>query len=95
VKLWNDPIWVGRTPIVTSILIDGGAIGQIVRMWSEKTAEGQSLISWAAVLMALVLWANFYRVITPDQKWARITILISIFLNIGVVGSVILWRYVL
>lgn len=92
-RWWDNPVWVGRTPIVTSILLDGGAIGQVIRMWKERSALGQSLTSWTAVVLALVLWANFYRVLTPDQWWARFTIKISIALNLIVVGSVIWWRY--
>lgn len=92
-RVWNDRVWVGRTPIVTSLLLDGGAVGQIVRMWREGSALGQSLLSWLAVILALVLWANFYRVITPAQYWARLTILLSIALNAGIVASIVWWRY--
>lgn len=92
--VWNNPAWVSRTPIVTSLLLDGGAIGQIVRMWREQSARGQSLTSWLAVILALTLWANFYRVITPNQFWARATILLSIALNVGIVTSIVWWRYV-
>lgn len=92
-RVWNNPAWVSRTPIATSLLLDGGAIGQIVRMWRERSALGQSLTSWLAVILALLLWANFYRVITPDQFWARATILLSIALNVGIVASIIWWRH--
>lgn len=92
--IWNNPVWVSRTPIATSLLLDGGAIGQIIRMWREKSALGQSLLSWMAVILALVLWANFYRVITPTQYWARLTILLSIALNVGIVASIVWWRFV-
>ena len=91
-RFWDDPVWVGRTPIVASLLIDGGAVGQIVRMWRERSAEGQSLLSWCAVVVALLLWANFYRVITPDQRWARLAIGVSIVLNGAVALSVLWWR---
>lgn len=91
--IWNDHAWVSRTPIATSLLLDGGAVGQVLRMWREQSAVGQSLVSWIAVVVALVLWANFFRVITPHQMWARVTILLSIALNVGVVISVIWWRY--
>jgi hypothetical protein len=92
--IWKDPVWVGRTPILTACLLDGGAIGQIVRMWREQTAAGQSLTSWCAVVAALCLWLNFYRVITPDQKWAIRVQALSIAINIAIVATIVWFRYV-
>lgn len=94
-KFWQNPKIVNKTPIITSMLIDGAAIGQIARMWREQSALGQSLVSWCSVIVALILWDNFYRVITPDQKWALITIKISIVLNVLIVASIIWFRYVI
>lgn len=45
-------------------------LGQIVRMWTYRTAAGQSLTSWCCVNLALWLWANWYRMITPERSIA-------------------------
>ena len=92
-KIWDNPDIVTYSPIVTTCLLESANIGQMIRMWTYHTAAGQSLISWAAVQVALWLWQNFYRVITPDQWVARLTIKIGILLNFGVILSVIYWRY--
>jgi hypothetical protein len=92
-KIWDNPDIVTYSPIVTTCLLESANIGQMIRMWTYHTAAGQSLISWAAVQIALWLWQNFYRVITPDQWIARLTIKIGILLNFGVILSVIYWRY--
>jgi len=93
-KPWNDPAIVTYSPIVTTCLLETANVGQMIRMWTHHTAAGQSLVSWACVQVALWLWANFYRVVTPDQKWARFTIKIGIALNFGVMASVAWFRYV-
>lgn len=91
--IWNDPKWVGRTPILTTLLLESANVGQIARMWTHRTAAGQSISSWVCVNLALWLWANFYRVITPEQLWARRTIKVGIALNSAVILSAIWFRY--
>jgi hypothetical protein len=90
VKIWRDPRWVSYTPIATTCLLETANLGQIVRMWTYHTAAGQSLTSWCCVNVALWLWANLYRVITPDQKIARYTIKVGITLNTLVILRV--WK---
>jgi hypothetical protein len=91
---WNNPAIVSFSPIVTTCLLETANVGQMMRMWTFHTAAGQSLTAWACVQVALWLWANFYRVITPEQWVARFTIKIGIALNFGVILSVVWFRYV-
>jgi hypothetical protein len=90
---WNDPFYVSYTPIATTCLLETANLGQIVRMWTFHTAAGQSLTSWCCVNLALWLWANWYRVITPQQKIARFTIKVGITLNTCVILTAIYFRY--
>lgn len=91
---WNSQRLVSYTPLVTSLLLDGGALGQVVRMIHERTAAGQSLASWLMVITALVLWQNFYRVKTPDERWARRMTAFSIGMNVLIVLTILFFRYV-
>lgn len=93
-KPWSNPAWVAKTPLLTVLLLEGANIGQIYRMWSEFTADGQSLLSWVLVNLALICWGNWYRVLTPSQKWARRCNAIGICLNSLVCLSVIYFRYI-
>jgi len=95
IRFYDDPEWVGRTPLLTVLLLESANIGQMVRMWAYHTAAGQSLISWLCVNLALWLWGNFYRVITPEQKWARRCNAVGITLNTGVILTVAYFRYVM
>jgi hypothetical protein len=91
--IWNDPAIVCWSPIVTTCLLEGANVGQMVRIWTQHTAAGQSLMSWCAVQLALWLWANWYRIVTPEQWVARFTIKVGIALNFGVILSVLYWRW--
>jgi hypothetical protein len=44
-RLWKDPRWVLRTPIITTCPLESANLVQIVRMWTYRTAAGQSLTS--------------------------------------------------
>ena len=93
-KWIKDPKIVSNTPLVTVCLLEGANVSQIWRMWTERTADGQSLAGWLMVTAALVLWANYYKVCTPDQKKAFYCTLVGICLNCIVVFSVIYFRYI-
>ena len=92
-RFWNDPAIVAYSPIATTCLLEGANISQMVRMWTQRTAAGQSLLAWVCVGSALLLWANWYRIVTPEQRIARFTIKIGIALNFGVILSVAYFRY--
>jgi hypothetical protein len=88
----RDRAWVLRTPIISVLLLEAANVQQLVHMWSEWTAAGQSLWGWACVHAALWLWLNFYIVITPDAKWAIRGTIMGIFLNGAVILTVLFFR---
>ena len=90
----NNARLVALTPIASLVLIEGGAVGQIARMLRERSAVGQSLWSWLAVSAALVLWFNYYRVITPQHLLPRITMAIGITLNLCIAATIVYFRYI-
>jgi hypothetical protein len=89
----SDPKWVEKTPLLTTLLLEGANVGQLHRMWTERTAEGQSLFAWLMVCAALILWANFFRVCAPDQKWARWASIFGVAMNLSVCLTVTYFRY--
>jgi hypothetical protein len=94
VKFWNNPTVVGKTPLLTTLLLEYANAGQLYRMWTEHTAAGQSMWSWLSVGTALWLWCNFYRVCCPDQKFTLRCTQFGVFMNLLVVLSVAYFRYV-
>lgn len=92
---WRKSEWfINYSPVFSTILLEYANFGQIVEMWTEKTAEGQSLLSWLAVNLALWLWLNFYMVATPQRKWAIRCQMLGIALNLIVVFSVVYFKHV-
>lgn len=94
-EFWNDESIVEKTPVVTTALLESANAGQLWHMWTEWTADGQSLVAWIFVNMALLLWLNFYRVCTPDQKWAFWATAFGVAMNASVIFTVALFRYVI
>jgi hypothetical protein len=90
---WSRPAWVAKTPILTTLLLEAANVSQLWRMWTERSAEGQSLAGWALVTAALLLWWNFYRVCTPDQIIARRACVVGIAFNLAVVATVTYFRF--
>lgn len=80
---------VDYTPILTTALLEGANIGQLYQMWTERTAAGQNVWSWIWVYGALLLWWNYYRVVTPQAKWARWSTLAGLTANLAVILTVI------
>lgn len=92
----SDPATVGwLTPMVAVGLLEFANVNQLVRMWTEWTAAGQSLWGWLSVQLALWLWLNFYRVITPNERFAFWGTGIGIAMNMAVCLTVVFFRYVL
>src|SRR3982751_5835424 len=83
---------VSKFPICTSFLLEGANIGQIWRMWSEKSALGQSVVSWVLVNIALWLWVTFFIVKTPKEHFAIFFQSLGILINFLVILSVVYWR---
>ncbi len=93
-RLLSDPKWVLRTPIITTLLLEAANVQQLWQMWVvDLSADGQSLTGWLSVQVALWLWLNFYRVITPDAWFAIRGTQVGIALNMSVILSVLYWRY--
>lgn len=84
---------VKYSPILTSIFIEGGVISQLLRMWGEGAAADQSLIGWILVWCALLLWFNWYRVFTPEQKWAKWSTIGGLAINTVAIFTVIWYRF--
>jgi hypothetical protein len=93
-KVLSNPKIIQYSPIVTTFLLEGSTVGHIFRMWTTRTSEGQSLLSWLYVIIALFIWLNWYRVMTPTQKWAQRSTMLSICSCIFGLFSVIYFRYV-
>lgn len=90
----SDKRLVGKTPLLTTLLLEYANVGQLWRMWHEHSALGQNVWSWVAVNAALWLWLNFYRVITPDARIAQAATLLGILLNGAVIGTVLYFHSV-
>lgn len=92
-KYWNDPYLVSKTPIITTFLLEAANLQQLYRMWTTWTADGQSVTAWISVNIALILWLNFYRVITPNEKFAIWGTTVGIALNSIVIATVLFFRW--
>jgi uncharacterized protein with PQ loop repeat len=92
-KFLRNPQLVSYTPLVTTLIFEAANVGQLIEMWSKKTALGQSLFSWSIVTFALLLWLNFYTVKTPDEKWAIWATIVGILMNLVIVATVAYFKY--
>lgn len=84
---------VKYTPIITSLLIESGVLSQMIRMWAMGSAMDQSLLGWIFVWCALLLWFNWYRVFTPDQKFAKWSTIGGLVINTMAIFTIIWYRY--
>ena len=93
VAFWKNKKYVAFAPVAATMLLEYANVGQIVRMWTEQTAAGQSMWSWVAVFLALWCYNQFYRVCLPDQRWAIRMNMVGMAMNVIVVGTIIYFRY--
>jgi hypothetical protein len=87
----NDPAFVAKySPWITTGLLEAANVQQLWTIWTRQTAKGQSLTGWVTVGLALVIWCNFYRVVSPEanRNALRATL-------IGVVINALVWLSVL
>lgn len=92
-KIFTDKDLVNKiTPVFAVFMLEAANIGQILRMWTERTADGQSLASWIAVWLALLAWLNLYRV--NELRWAFWATVVGVGLNTCVWLTVIWFRWV-
>lgn len=92
-RFWSDPSFVKHSPIFSGVVFEYANISQIIRMWTEHTAAGQSLTAWIAVFFGLALYSNFYRVFLPEQVIARVINGMGLLANLAVIVSVIWFRF--
>lgn len=92
-SIFNNQRLVSLTPLVTAVIFETANIGQIIEMWRKRSAEGQSVFSWCIITLALMLWYNFYRVKTPDEKIAIYMTGVAIIMNWIVIGTVIYFKF--
>lgn len=84
---------VDKFPLITTVLLEGANAAQLARMWTEKSALGQSVTGWSLVWLALVMWFAYYLVIVPEKKLPRYCTAFGILVNSSVVLTVIYFRY--
>ena len=84
---------IEKTPIATTLLLEYANVGQLWRMWHVHSALGQNVWSWLSVHAALWLWWNYYRVMLPNDKYARRATAVGLVLNAAVVLTVVYFRY--
>jgi uncharacterized protein with PQ loop repeat len=92
---WKNPSFVQKTPLISVFLLEWANLSQLIRMWTEWSSEGQSLMGWITVNIALWIWLNFYNVITPEARYAIWGTRFGILMNSAVIFSVIFFRYIL
>jgi uncharacterized protein with PQ loop repeat len=90
---YRQPALVSKTPIVAVVLLELANVSQLTRMWSTGTADGQSVVGWMCVNVALLLWLNFYLTFTPTQRWAIWGTVLGIGMNTSVILSVLWLRW--
>lgn len=90
---WCCPNTINKAPILATVLLEYANVGQLYRMWHDRTAAGQELTSWVAVCLALICYCVFFKVCTPEQKWARYMNLLGVGMNLLVCATVIYFRY--
>ena len=89
----SNPQLVSKTPLLAVALLEIANVNQLLRMWSEGTAAGQSLLGWVTVHLALWLWWNFYRVLTPNESFAYWGTALGIVMNGMVILTVLYFRF--
>lgn len=95
-KLLTNERFLLATPFLTTLLLENGNIQQLLQMWTERTAEGQSLLGWISVQIALLLWFNFYgnKLEGSSRKTALLATAVGCVFNFSVILSVVYFRYV-
>lgn len=82
---------VDYIPVLCTILLEYANVGQLIRMWAEHTAAGQSLQGWFSVAAALILFCVYYR-----KKKLTVPFWTTVFgvgMNATVWSTIIYFRY--
>lgn len=91
---FSNPKVVSKFPIASGLFFQASSIGHIYRIWTEHTAAGHNLWSWVCGCLGLVLFIRFYRVCCPSERFALLSTIGSIVINLLVILSIIWWRYI-
>lgn len=83
---------IPRIPLVTSFIFATAYIAQMVRMWTQRSALGQSVFGWIQVGIALVLFYIYYSEMLPNEKIPKYCTVFEIALVLGIIGTTILFR---
>jgi hypothetical protein len=89
----DTKIIASKAPLVATGIFVFADFSQIVRMINEQTSAGQSLVGWIGILVALVMYATFFRVITPKEKLAFYCTVVNIAVIITLALTVAYFRY--
>jgi uncharacterized membrane protein YbaN (DUF454 family) len=92
-RFLNNQRLVSLTPIFASCIFETASAGQIFEMWRQHSALGQSIFSWSIITLALLMWLNFYRVKTPNEKIAIWMTVFAICTNAIVISTVAYFKY--
>ena len=80
------------SPVIAQLLLEWANVSQLIRMWTERTAAGQSLIAWFSVNAAILLFINYYRVLKLRvPMWSAVA---GFSFNCAVIVTVVYFRYV-
>jgi hypothetical protein len=90
---YRRPSLVSKTPLAAVGLLETANVSQLWRMWSTWTADGQRVVGWVCVNIALVLWLNFYLTFNREQKFAIWGTVVGIAMNTCVILTVLFFRY--
>lgn len=83
--------WIDYLPVASTVLLEWANVSQLIRMWTEHTAAGQSVLAWISVCLALVLFLIYYR-----AKGLTVPFWTTVFgvgMNSAVWMTVIYFRY--
>jgi hypothetical protein len=83
-----------KAPVVSTFIFMLADCSQIYRMVQEQTAAGQSLYGWLAILVALAMYAVFFKVITPEEKLPLYCTYINIVTIVALAFTVVYFRYI-
>lgn len=78
----NKDFFIDLYPVIAAVLFEIATGGHIIRMIRERSALGQEPISWLLVSLGLFGWYKWYKIRTPDQKFAQWTALVSCWVNL-------------
>lgn len=88
-KPWNDIKYVNKFPIASAPLFCFGGLANIYHIWSTKTANGQSILGWAMLTLAVMMIYQFNKVLIPNEKLAQYACLLEALIYTGVIFSIV------